>query len=234
MFQKYLVDLVILSLAITFSTKACAVNLEQVKVKDKEIAIIGNKGNTIDIFKLGEAEEIKNYCFDKENSEVNYLFLVVGRKTKIRGERVVILSLKSNKLKKIWEGLNSGYNPWKILVSDVDGDGKLDVCIGVWKKARFHPVFDNRLFIFGWEEEEIFPKWLGSRLSSPMLDFDFADIDQDGLKELISLEIQKNNLRRIMAYKWKGFGFEGIKILAQDLKQNTLDDVKSYYTRSER
>ncbi len=229
MSQKYLINLIILSLAITFSAKAYALNLEQVKVKDREITIIGNKGNAIDIFKLGKDEEIKSYCFDKENGEANYLFLVVGRKTKIRGERVIILSLKPNKLKKIWEGLNSRYNPWKILVNDVDGDGKLDVCIGVWKKARFHPVFDNRLFVFGWEEEEIFPKWLGSRLSSPMLDFDFADIDQDGRKELISLEIQKNNLRRIMAYKWKGFGFEGFKILAQNLKQNMLDDVKPSY-----
>ncbi len=221
------VSFIILLLLVAFPVQISLAELKENSLsieKEKIILMDSKKKNIADIFRVTKFEEIKDYCSIERNGQTNYLFLIIGKNSETRGNRVVLLSLMKGKLENIWEGLKEKYNPWKILTQDVDGDGKLEICIGVWKKARFHPVFDNRLFVFGFEDGQIFPKWLGSRLSSPMLDFGFADVDQDGLCELISLELQRNGRHRIISYKWTGFGFEGFKILAEDILENKLDE----------
>lgn len=112
-------------------------------------------------------------------------------------------------------------NPWKVQTADVDGDGKIEISIGVYKTARFHPVEDKRPFIYDWSEEGIAPKWLGSRLSRPFDDYIFADIDDDGMDELVSIEILIDGRKAVNSYKWKGFGFEGIG------ESESFDDVMS-------
>ena len=76
----------------------------------------------------------------------------------------------------LWKGLPPrSENPWKIQIGDVDGDGKDEIGIGVYKKAKFHPVMAKRPFIYGWDGKKLYPKWLGSRLSRPFKDFVLAD-----------------------------------------------------------
>ena len=155
-------------------------------------------------------------------SDEKVVFVILGREGEIRGERLACYKYEGGKFQEKWIYNNRQLNPWKILMCDVEGDGKTEVAVGVWKTAKFHPVFDNRLFIYAWEKEMIYPKWLGSRLSSPFLDFDFRDTNHDGLTELIALEYQKNGLKRIMAYEWTGFGFRGIAILGKNLIINSI------------
>ena len=100
--------------------------------------------------------------------------------------------------------------PWKVQVMDVDGDGVKEISIGVYKTAKFHPVMAKRPFIYNWDKEGLSPKWLGSRLSRPFDDYIFSDIDEDGMEELISIELLSNGRKVINSYKWKGFGFEGM------------------------
>jgi len=102
----------------------------------------------------------------------------------------------------------------------------LEVCIGVWKKTLFYPEYDNRLFIYSWNGENLFPKWLGSRLSLPFFDFTFRDLNGDGIDELIALERQRNGLNRLLSYKWQGFGFEGYKLLKENLKEQKIKDIE--------
>jgi len=83
---------------------------------------------------------------------------------------VRIYEVKSGGLQQIWTGLER-LNPWKVQAADVDGDGKVEIGIGVYKKARFHPVMAKRPFIYGWDGKTLYPKWLGSRLSRPFTDF---------------------------------------------------------------
>ncbi len=166
---------------------------------------------------------VRDYCIDSPRNE---LFLILGREDSTLGERLAIYSIENGKIKRSWLGQNRGYNPWKIRTGDVDGDSKADVIVSVWKKARFHPVSANRLFVYDWDGEELFPKWLGSRLSLPFIDFSIRDITGDGVDELISLEIQRDKLKRIIAYQWNGFGFLGYKEIANDLKINNLDEAK--------
>lgn len=100
--------------------------------------------------------------------------------------------------------------PWKVQVADVDGDGRNEISIGVYKTARFHPVMAKRPFIYNWNNGTLSPKWLGSRLSKPFDDYIFCDIDKDRMDELISIEQLPNERKVLNSYKWKGFGFEGL------------------------
>ncbi len=186
------------------------------------ITLTDGAGNRIDSYQA-DGWEIKGACVDPKQE---CLFTIIGNRGAVRGERLAMFGIGNDRIKRIWIGENQGHHPWKILLKDVDGDSRLDLCVGVWKKARYDPVFDNRLFIYNLEGQQLSPKWLGSRLSSPFLDFDFQDIDNDGVEELLALELQKNGLRRIMSYKWKGFGFEGFKILRTDLSVRSLHTLK--------
>lgn len=196
-------------------------NAKIIILKSK-IILSDKSANPIDSLHI-EPWEIKDCCTDPQKE---YLFVILGKSGAFRGERLAVFCINSEEIKKVWIDENRKHNPWKIMAKDIDGDSQLDICVGVWKKSRFHPVFDNRLFIYNWDGSQIFPKWLGSRLSSPFIDFDFDDIDNDSIPELLSLEIQRNGLNRIMTYKWKGFGFEGFKVLGKNLKERSLCTFK--------
>jgi len=100
--------------------------------------------------------------------------------------------------------------PWKVQTADVDGDGRLEISIGVYKTTRADHNMRKRPFLYSWDGKGLQPKWLGSRLSRPFEDYIFSDIDDDGLDELIAMEYLSDGQMLLCAYKWKGFGFEGI------------------------
>lgn len=100
--------------------------------------------------------------------------------------------------------------PWKVQTADVDGDGRLEISIGVYKTTRADAVMRKRPFVYSWDGKGLQPKWLGSRLSRPFEDYIFSDIDDDGLDELIAMEYLSDGQMILCAYKWKGFGFEGM------------------------
>lgn len=102
----------------------------------------------------------------------------------------------------------SEINPWKVQTCDVDGDGRKEISVGVYKKAVFHPVMAKRPFIYNWTDGHMSPKWLGSRLARPFDDYVFSDINSDGKDELISDELLADGSKAVNSYGWKGFGFE--------------------------
>ncbi|HEY3298784.1 MAG TPA: VCBS repeat-containing protein, partial [Armatimonadota bacterium] len=99
-------------------------------------------------------------------------------------------------------------NPWKLLIADVDGDGRREIIAGVWKKSPKDPVMAKRVFVYSWNGKRMLPKWLGSKLSRRFDDFTFCDINRDGWDELFALEIAPNGKHRIAAYRWNTFGFD--------------------------
>jgi hypothetical protein len=110
--------------------------------------------------------------------------------------------------KRLFEGVR--LSPWKAIAPDVDGDGKHEVAVGVYKKSRFDPVMAKRLFIYKFEGGKLLPKWLGSRLSRRFTDFRFADIDKDGRDELVAQEYDLKGSYESL-YRWNGFGFDFMK-----------------------
>ncbi len=193
-----------------------------ITVEGADIALFDDTGGDVDNLSVAPLV-VKDFTIDYKN---DFIFAILGEKGATRGERLAIFTFRDGTINEHWVDMDRKHNPWKIMFEDVDGDAQPEVIVGTWKKTRFHPVFDNRLFVYSWDGNEIFPKWLGSRLSSPFDDFDFRDIDGDGIMELISLELQRNGLKRIMSYKWTGFGFEGYEILEENLQTASLNTLK--------
>jgi hypothetical protein len=110
---------------------------------------------------------------------------------------------------RIWQGIPAKWRAWKVQVADVDGDGIEEIVVGVHKTTRFYREPHNCLFVFGWDGQKAFPKWLGSRLSKPFVDFAFAQLDGEAGEELVSLEVTRSGDRCLVVYSWCGFGFVG-------------------------
>ena len=144
----------------------------------------------------------------KDRRNVPVSCVLTGRGFSKYGKEVVVFSL-DGEIKEMYREDFSRLKPWKITTGDIDGDGKCEVSIGVYKKAPFHQVMAKRPFIYSYENNNLVPKWRGSRLSKPFTDYDFCDIDGDGIDEIISIEMLEDNKKVINTYKWEGFGFEG-------------------------
>ncbi|HEY0322099.1 MAG TPA: VCBS repeat-containing protein [Pyrinomonadaceae bacterium] len=116
------------------------------------------------------------------------------------------LSIRHGK-RLMWRGVPAKWKPWKLAVADVDGDGRLDIIVGVYKSTRYFPKPHNCLFIYAWDGRRAHPKWLGSSLGRPFVDFAFVDSNNDGQEELLAIEIKRDGKRCLAAYSWNGFGF---------------------------
>lgn len=121
------------------------------------------------------------------------------------GKEVIVYSNE----KELYRKDISNLKPWKLTMGDIDGDSVSELSIGVYKKTIFHQVMAKRPFIYSFQENELEPKWRGSRLSRPFTDYLFYDLDASKSDEIISIESLESGKKIINTYKWKGFGFEG-------------------------
>lgn len=142
---------------------------------------------------------------------------------------VVIYSMEEGLLE-IFRKDFTEFNPWKITMGDVDGDGIDDISIGVYKESPLHPVMAKRPFIYNYTDGDLKPLWRGSRLSKPFTDYDFMDMDGEGIDELISIETLSDDRKVINTYQWKGFGFEGYKESRafEDLRDLKVEEDRAY------
>lgn len=169
---------------------------------------------------------ISTYISDIDDDTHDELLIITGKRNGDFGEKLMIFSF-DNELEKIFVKTFKDMKPWKVQVSDVDGDKKKEISIGVYKESQFHPVKAKRPFIYNWHGDGISPKWRGSRLARPFEDYIFADIDRDGLDEIISIEVLKSGKKIINSYKWKGFGFEGMTESKEYQDILWIDKIKS-------
>lgn len=140
----------------------------------------------------------------------------------LKDEDLIIYEI-SDEWTQVFKKNYSHLKPWKISLGDVDGDGIDDISIGVYKESPLHPVMAKRPFIYSFRDGQMQPKWRGSRLSRPFVDYNFYDLDGDGIDELISIEILEDGRSIINTYKWKGFGFEGFMESENFQEINSLD-----------
>ena len=187
---------------------------------ESRVRIYTKGDRLLDEYRINNTERIISAVtsdLDWGNEEI---LLLTGKRGEEFGKYLIILSddsktARSSKRVKgefteIYRHSFAGLKPWKVQTADVDGDRKKEISLGVYKTARFHPVPAKRLFLYNWEGGGVSPKWLGSRLSRPFEDYVFADLDRDGMDELVSVEVAANREKLINTYKWKGFGFEGV------------------------
>lgn len=192
---------------------------------DKDKYLTEFTGNTINIYlengKLFSQYELKKELIlsstvaDLDRDGKDEIILLTCKESAQYGEDLLILSFKAYNeskdtilFKEIYRNHCKDLNPWKVQTSDVDGDAKTEICIGVYKTSPLHPVMAKRPFIYDWINEGIFPKWRGSRLSRPFDDYVFLDLDSDGRDEIVSIEHTSEGEKVLTSYSWKGFGFE--------------------------
>lgn len=188
-------------------------------------ACSGNKINIyLDSGKILSQYELENEVVlscaisDLDKDGRDEIILLTSKEAKQYGDNLLVLACKDYEanndgkanmiLKEIYRNHCEDLNPWKVQTSDVDGDGKTEISIGVYKTSPLHPVMAKRPFIYDWVNGGIFPKWRGSRLSRPFDDYVFLDLDKDGTDEIVSIEHTSSDDRVLTSYSWKGFGFD--------------------------
>ncbi len=188
-----------------------------IKINNKKITIFNDRKEKLDLYILKmRAKEYSIGDIDGDKSD-ELILLTKGRNR--WGKEIIVFKL-TDEIKEIYREDFSSLKPWKLALGDIDGDGKSEVSIGVYKKTPFHQVMAKRPFIYSFENNRLLPKWRGSRLSKPFTDYIFYDIDGDGIDEILSIEILSNKEKVLNTYKWEGFGFQGF------LESKSFTDIR--------
>ncbi|MDI6601042.1 MAG: hypothetical protein QME46_04590 [Thermoanaerobacteraceae bacterium] len=150
------------------------------------------------------AEYVSDGLMKDITTDGDYIYYITGGRKGKYGDTLHIFDLDNRaELKEIHM---PDRMPWKIDSGDVDGDGKTDILVLMYKKTLFDPVLDNRPFVYTFDGH-LYAKWLGSRLSHPMRGAYFWDVDGNGVDELVSLEYGRDGKRISGVYEWDSFGF---------------------------
>ena len=122
---------------------------------------------------------------------------------------------------------------WTVIqaeITDLDRDNMPDVALLVWRPFRpwpvdrwlpyggriadFHDADGNscHIILIGWRGHEYGELWAGSALAEPIKSFSAADLNGDGLQELVTLEgtyadSRSAPARILKVWEWNGFGF---------------------------
>jgi hypothetical protein len=100
------------------------------------------------------------------------------------------------------------YQAWGAWVGDVDEDGRLDVILGIWsfKPRGEEPLPRKTVWVLSWDGVGFFERWRGSALSASVQGVTVADLDGDGVSDLIALEVMADTAY-VKVYRWNEFGF---------------------------
>jgi hypothetical protein len=108
-------------------------------------------------------------------------------------------------------------------IADVDGDGKNNLALSVWKSGNFgsskpfwikenDPAVKNHFFVFSFKDKRVVPLWQSSNLSVPNCEFLLSDLDSDKIMELVVLEGTYNDNQTcesnyLAVWQWNDWGF---------------------------
>lgn len=119
----------------------------------------------------------------------------------------------------VWKGdklldqtLLPSYKPWKLMIADLEGDGFLEIVVGVERITKYTPVVHKCLFVLRFDGKKIQRKWMGSSMGRPLVDFTFAKRvkDNKNFDQLITLETNLESQGVASVWKWHGFGFRKV------------------------
>ncbi len=132
---------------------------------------------------------------DGRKEQIIFRPQVNGSITVLRNEKV------------IWCGVPARWEAWKLVICDVDRDGRKEFLVGVNIRTRHFPKRHKSVFVLGWNGKFAYARWLGSHLSKPIVDFTAEELDDKAGAELVSLEITRDGRQCLVVYRWIGFGY---------------------------
>jgi hypothetical protein len=125
----------------------------------------------------------------------------------LRGAGVALMNVDGATL---WDDFRRDWNPWLLRAGQFSGHRVL--LVGVRNAAPMDPVERTRPFLFTVRPHGLGLQkaWLGTSLSRPFQTADFGNLDGAGEDELVALEWSAHGVPAVRAYRWKGFGIEGV------------------------
>lgn len=111
-----------------------------------------------------------------------------------------------------WAFAPKRLNPWQIRAGDLDGNGKMDFMLGVFKGTNLIKTPHRTIFIYEFTGEEVKPKWKGSTIGRDFIDFNFAQLEGP---RMIIVEIDLDGRHVLSEWKWAGFGIRKLSELAR-------------------
>ncbi len=135
-------------------------------------------------------------------------------------------------------------------VTDLNRDSSPEATLLVWRPFRpwpvdqwlphggriadFHDAQGNscHMILIGWREGKYRELWAGSALAEPVRSFAAADLDDDGVQELVALEGRYTDRRsapagKLKVWEWNGFGFTVVSSIDGKFSKMALSQAGS-------
>lgn len=102
------------------------------------------------------------------------------------------------------------YPAWKAVTARLERGARDQVVLGTWttKRTRAGEPPRRSIWVVGFDGHRWVERWRGSALARPFEDFTVADLDHDGLTEIVVRECG-GPVEGFAAYAWQGFGLAG-------------------------
>lgn len=153
---------------------------------------------------LTEEERLIDYTVE---GKIAYIF-VSTTEDREYGDRFLVLEQRENgEWERSYENDFSGLKPWKLRLSDIDGDGEKELLCAVRKTTFYDREEKNRLFIFNYKEDKLVKKWTGSDIAGSWEDFITGELVDTKGEEIIFITATDAGLEKLFIYHWFDFGF---------------------------
>ena len=169
---------------------------------------------------LVEGEELIAYAVEKDTA---YAFVSTTGDKKY-GDRFLVLNRQEKEeWERFYENNFVGLKPWKLSLSDIDGDGEQELLTAVLKTTHYDKEEKNRLFIFNYRNGKLIKKWTGSDIAGRWENFITGELVNTKGEEIIFITEAENGQEKLLVYHWFDFGF---LMLAQSEHYNDIVDAE--------
>lgn len=124
----------------------------------------------------------------------------------------------------VWRGVTKKWKPWKLAAGDIDGNGRPDFGVGIFKSTHLYPHPHNTVFFYEIRDGEVVPKWKGSSLGRPLVDFAYVSTKEG--PRLAAIQTLLDGKQALFTWRWHRFGFRLLKQKGEWRKARILKSLE--------